>query len=125
MPPFLLFLQHIADNRIASDDLEQHARDSEAEILKGGEKALGSQPFEECADRLIEQNHAAEARDTLRKCAAAYPAAKAKSVDLTRIGVSMAAAGMPKSRWLATGETTAVRSPALHPYLYAPTSVKK
>jgi uncharacterized metal-binding protein YceD (DUF177 family) len=47
------------------------------------------------------------------------------TVDLTKIGANTAAAGIPKSKWLITGERTAVIRPTFQPYLYAPMSVKK
>ena len=63
--------------------------------------------------------------DALLKRFAAYPAMTARSADLSMMAGSACAAGMPKMNEFIKGDAMAVSNPTRHPYLYAPTSVKK
>jgi len=49
----------------------------------------------------------------------------ARSTDLAKMTGSMAWGGIPVSRWLASGESTAVASPAASPNRHAAMRVKK
>ncbi|MDE6179643.1 MAG: hypothetical protein K2G02_00590, partial [Phocaeicola sp.] len=62
---------------------------------------------------------------TFLKRAAANPAKTASKTDFSRMDGSDANIGIPNRSELMTGENTAVSNPTFHPYLYAPTSVKK